>query len=619
MTHSTLLDLLAERAATAPQSPALLTSEGRALSYARLDALVRATVVRLAGLGLEREDRVMVCAPGDLDGVVLQLAVISTAVCCPVNPLLAQEEFGQALELLEPSAVLGFGSTSAKLLRAADLHRTAVIEAVPQLFGEPLELHFASGELHPDRMQPRPVAGESLLLRTSGTTSAGKLVPLAMGQLLAGAIASVRAFGLGPADRCLNVMPMFHIQGLVGSVVASLVAGSSVVLLPAFDAKQALRSLEDTRATWFSASPTVHRLLLDRLGEEPVDRGSLRFTRSGAASLPAALREELELAYGVPVLETYGMSEAHQIASTLLPDGGPRPVGMVPTGSRVAVLDAEGAVRTEPGPTGELVVRGANVIERYVRPQDGADAFVDGWLRTGDLGRLAADGSVQVTGRIKEMINRGGEKVSPYEVEEALLRHPAVRQAVAFGVPDEVFTEQVVAAVVLHEGRTADEAELRAHTAAHLAPFKVPSRIVRREALAVNAVGKLVRADFARDFAEAPAVPAVPAAPEAAACAADVPLLPRTPVEAALAGLWAHALGRAAFDGVDEDFFTAGGESITAVALLQGIQEAFGVAISPAGLFDDLNTVERLAEAVRTAISGTAPLPPGGAAHSATG
>ncbi len=597
MTRSPLLDLLAERAAHAPGAPALLTPEGRTLSYGRLDALVRATVDRLAELGVERQDRVVVCAPNDLDGVVLQLAVIGTAVCCPVNPLLAEEEFGQALELLEPSAVLSFGAGSGKLLRAAGRHRTAVVEATAGRFAEPAELAAHGAGLAPGRVLPEPVCGESLLLRTSGTTSAGKLVPLTAGHLLAGATASVRAFGLAPADRCLNVMPMFHIQGLVGSVVASLVAGSSAVLLPAFDAKQALRALEETGASWFSASPTIHRLLLDRLREEPVGLGSLRFTRSGAASLPATLREELELAYGVPVLETYGMSEAHQIASTLLPDGGPRPVGMVPTGSRVGVLGPAGAVRTEPGGTGELVVSGANVIERYVRPEDGAGAFLDGWLRTGDLGRIAEDGSVLVTGRIKEMINRGGEKVSPYEVEEALLRHPAVAQAVAFAVADEVFTEQLAAAVVLHrmDGEPSpDERELRAHAATLLAPFKVPSRILLREELPVNAVGKLVRADYARQFAAALGAAAVPAPTPTAAPAA----LPGTPVEAAMAGLWAYALERAELGDPDEDFFTAGGESVSAVTLLRGIQEAFGVEISPAGLFDELNTVRRLAAAV---------------------
>ncbi|MDH6135331.1 acyl-CoA synthetase (AMP-forming)/AMP-acid ligase II [Kitasatospora sp. MAA4] len=598
MNRTQLLDLLAERTATMPQAPALLTPEGQSLSYSRLDALVRTTVARLIDLGVTRQDRVVVCAPNDMDGVILQLAVISTAVCCPVNPLLAQDEFEHALDLLQPSAVITFGTSSAKLLRAAERRQTAVIEAVPHLFGDPLELLFQGGELDPARVVTQPVADESLLLRTSGTTSAGKLVPLAMSHLMAGATASVRAFGLDRADRCLNVMPMFHIQGLVGSVVASLVAGSSVVLLPAFDAKQTLRSLEDTRATWFSASPTIHRLLLDRLREEPADCTSLRFARSGAATLPSALREELEVAYGVPILETYGMSEAHQIASTLLPDGSPRAIGMVPTGSRVGVLDSDGTVRTEPGSSGELVVSGSNVIERYVNPEDGEAAFTGGWLRTGDLGRIAVDGSVQVTGRVKEMINRGGEKVSPYEVEEALLRHPAVRQAVAFGVPDEVFTEKVVALVVLHEGRSADEPVLRAHSVAQLAPFKVPARIMVREELAVNAVGKLVRADFAREFTDAaeapPAVTATPAARVA---------LPQTPVEAAMAGLWAYALERGTLGGLDEDFFTAGGESVSAVTLLRGIKDTFGVEISAAGLFDELNTVERLADAVTRAIA----------------
>jgi acyl-CoA synthetase (AMP-forming)/AMP-acid ligase II len=410
-------------------------------------------------------------------------------------------------------------------------------------------------------------------------------------------------------------MPLFHIQGLVGSIVASLVSGGSVVTLPAVEPKQALRSLEEHRATWFSASPTIHRLLLDQLKEEPVDCSSLRFSRSGAAALPAALRQELEAAYGVPILETYGMSEAHQIASTVMPGHpsaattGPAPAGMTPTGSRVAVLDNHGRVRTEPGSSGELVVSGDNVIERYFWPQDASAAFADGWLRTGDLGTLAPDGTVVITGRIKEMINRGGEKVSPYEVEDVLLRHPAVREAVAFGVADDVLTEKLAAAVVLHPGAAAGEEELRRHAAAHLAPFKVPGRILIQDELPTNAVGKLVRAEFGRVFAarfgpqEADGPDA--AAPGTGGGGGAAAGLPRTAMQAALVGLWAFALGRSSM-GVDEDFFTLGGESLSAMALLRGVKDTFGVDISPVDLFDDLNTVERMAEAIRVSVGVSA-------------
>ena len=615
-----LLDLLAERAAAAPDTVAMIDAGGATATYAQLDARVRAAVAGLRALGVRRQDRLVVSAAGDLDGAVLLLAAVSAAVCCPINTLLAQDEFEATFDVLEPSAVVLFDSSGSKLARAAEARQLTVVTvgSDPAAAGY---LRFDGPALESGRVLPEPSAGESLLLRTSGTTSVGKIVPLTADHILAGATASVNAYNLTAADRCLNFMPLFHIQGLVGSIVASLVSGGSVVTLPAVEPKQALRSLEEHRATWFSASPTIHRLLLDQLKEEPVDCSSLRFSRSGAAALPAALRQELEATYGVPILETYGMSEAHQIASTVMADHpsaaatGPAPAGMTPTGSRVAVLDDHGRVRTGPGSCGELVVSGDNVIERYFWPQDARAAFVDGWLRTGDLGTLAPDGTVVITGRIKEMINRGGEKVSPYEVEDVLLRHPAVREAVAFGVADDVLTEKLAAAVVLYPGAAAGEEELRRHAAAHLAPFKVPGRILIQDELPTNAVGKLVRAQFGRLFAarfgpQEPGVdtadgPGGGAGAAGAAAAGGAAGLPRTAMQAALVGLWAFALGRSSM-GIDEDFFTLGGESLSAMALLRGVKDTFGVDISPVDLFDDLNTVERMAEAIRVSVGVTA-------------
>ncbi|HEU5332071.1 MAG TPA: non-ribosomal peptide synthetase [Actinocrinis sp.] len=610
-----LLDLLAERAAAAPDAVAMIDAGGATATYAQLDARVRAAVARLRALGVRRQDRLVVSAAGDLGGAVLLLAAISAAVCCPINTLLAQDEFEATFDVLEPSAVVLFESGGMKLARAAEARQLTAIT----VSADPAEtgyLRIDGPALESGRVLPEPSAGESLLLRTSGTTSVGKIVPLTAEHILAGANASVNAYNLTAADRCLNFMPLFHIQGLVGSIVASLVSGGSVVTLPAVEPKQALRSLEEHRATWFSASPTIHRLLVDQLKEEPVDCSSLRFSRSGAAALPAALRQELEAAYGVPILETYGMSEAHQIASTVMADHpsvaatGPAPAGMTPTGSRVAVLDNHGRVRTEPGSRGELVVSGDNVIERYFWPQDASAAFVDGWLRTGDLGTLAADGTVVITGRIKEMINRGGEKVSPYEVEDVLLRHPAVREAVAFGVADDVLTERLAAAVVLHPGAAAGEEELRRHAAARLAPFKVPGRILIQDELPTNAVGKLVRAQFGRLFAARFGPQEADAAGRDGHGGGDDTGgtgagLPRTAMQAALVGLWAFALGRSSM-GIDEDFFTLGGESLSAMALLRGVRDTFGVDISPVDLFDDLNTVERMAEAIRYSVGVTA-------------
>jgi oxalate---CoA ligase len=285
------------------------------------------------------------------------------------------------------------------------------------------------------------------------------------------------------------------------------------------------------------------------------------------------------------------MTEAHQIASVPLPDG-TAAAGLIPTGSRVAILDRAGLPVTAPGVRGEIVVSGPNVVSGYLWPPEENDrAFTHGWFRTGDEGELHPDGSLRIVGRIKEIINRGGEKISPRDVERVLLDHPAVAEAAVVGVPDEVWTEQVAAALVLRTGQQADAAEIREFARTRLAAFEVPYRVVFRTALPLTDTGKVSRRLLAEEFAaeQAKAAERDQAEPDRVA--------PRTAVEAALAGIWAQAL-RMDLVGAEDDFFALGGESLQAVALLTMVQEVFGVEIEPLVLFDDVSTVALMAELI---------------------
>ncbi|MDI5961997.1 non-ribosomal peptide synthetase [Streptantibioticus silvisoli] len=644
-----LAQVLDDRARRTPDAIALLAPGTEPLTFAGLAERVRAGADRLAACGVRRGDRVVVPAANDPDSAVTLLAVMSVAVCCPVNPGLAQDEYEAYFDVLEPTAILLADGAPGRLRRAALTSELDVVAHDGRLgAGTP-----AGQLLRCGRRSAPPVVGESVLLRTSGTTSAGKIVPLTMAGMLAAARASVTAYRLTASDRRLNLNPLFYVQGLVGGLVTALVSGSSMACVPAFDPAGTLRLLGELEPSWFSASPMTHRALLDASRGRPLVAPRLRFIRSGAAPMPAGLKRELESRFGVPLIESYGMSEASQIACAPLPQDGTAQ-GMLPSGSQVGVLGADGAVSTAAGASGEIVVRGGNVIERYVWPHDAGEAFVDGWLRTGDLGELAADGSLTITGRAKELINRGGEKVSPHEVEEVLLNHPAVGRAVVFGVPDGP-TEHVAAVVVPRPGRAVDEAALRAYAVEHLAAFEVPERVVFRAELPLNASGKPVRGEMprllgvrfgvpagvcasavreepgpARSTAARQTAAAEPAAPHdtlrpgggrpegpdpltvvtspaftgpaGATGAAGDPddgrgAAPRTPLEAALAGLWAYALGRASV-GVDEDFFSLGGDPTSALSLLMAVEEALGTALSASDLFDGMRTVELMASAI---------------------
>jgi non-ribosomal peptide synthetase component F len=422
----------------------------------------------------------------------------------------------------------------------------------------------------------------ALVLHTSGTTSRPKLVPLTHANLCASAHHIGLTLGLNPNDRCLNVMPLFHIHGLVGAVLSTLAAGGSVVCTPGFYAPKFFEWMNEFRPTWYTAVPTMHQAVLARAAHnrDIIARCPLRFIRSSSSALPPQVMRELESEFGAPVIESYGMTEAsHQMTSNPLPPH-ERKAGSVgvAAGPEVAIMDEAGHLLPR-GETGEIVIRGGNVTRGYENnPAANEQAFTDGWFRTGDQGVFDADGYLFITGRLKEIINRGGEKISPREVDEALMDHPAVAQAVTFAIPHTKLGEEVGAAVVLRPAASTTERELRRFAATRLADFKTPRRVLIVDDIPKGATGKLQRIGLAESLG------LTALDDESSHEKADY-VAPRTPVEQALAEIWGQVLGVERV-GIHDHFFQLGGDSLLATQILSQVREVLLAELSFLNLMD---------------------------------
>jgi acyl-CoA synthetase (AMP-forming)/AMP-acid ligase II len=483
--------------------PAVAAPERPPLGFGALRSLIGDTVGLLNGLGIGRGGRVAIVLPNGPEMAAAFLAIGAGAATAPLNPADREEEFDFYLSDLEPRALVLAAGSDSPARAVAGRRGIPVIELVPQADGPAgcFKLQAAGTVASPATGGMAEPADVALLLHTSGTTSRPKLVPLAQRNIMASARHIGATLALTASDCCLNIMPLFHIHGLIGAVLSSLAAGGSVFCAPGFNALKFFGWLEEAEPTWYSAVPTMHQAILARAerNREIVARRKLRFIRSSSASLPPPVMAELEQTFGCPVIESYGMTEAsHQMTSNPLPPRPRKPGTVGPAaGPEVAVVDEAG--RPVPaGATGEVVIRGPNVTAGYVaNPAANASAFTGGWFRTGDQGVLDADGYLAITGRLKELINRGGEKISPREVDDLLMTHPAVAQAVTFALPHDKLGEEVAAAIVLREGRNATERELRDFVSARLADFKVPRKVVFLAEIPKGATGKLQRIGLA--------------------------------------------------------------------------------------------------------------------------
>jgi len=590
-----LLRALAERI---PGAPAILGLDRPLLTFARLYDHVEATCQVLNSMGVGRNDRVALLLPDGPEMAVAFLAVVSAATAVPLNPASTGDECALALADLDAKAVLVQAGTASSIREAARARGVPTVELHPApeaaglfaLTGGSGMATRHGGFAHPDDV--------ALLLHTSGSQGRPKRIPLTHINICSTALRNGVAMELTGADRCLSIMPLFHIHGLVVVALSAVLAGSSVVCTPGFQVERFFEWLDRFRPTWYSAIPPIHQAVLAAVPahREVIARRPLRFIRTGSAPLPPQAREELERVFDAPVINTYGLTESPSIAIMPLPPRPRKPGSVGVAGcSEIGILDEEGRPLPR-GATGEIAVRGPNVMLGYENdPEANAIAFINGWLRTGDQGYLDPDGYLFITGRLSEFINRGGEKVSPGEVDDVLGGHPAVAQAVTFGVPHPTLGEDVAAAVVLRAGMSVNESELRAFVAARLAHVKVPRRILTVRELPKGATGKVQRRTLAEHFGLLAAVPAV---------AGTTP--PRTQTEAAVAAIWAHVLSLERV-GVEDDFFALGGDSISAALILSRLREALGVELPRHSLFET-PTVAGLSEAVEAARSA-APAP----------
>jgi acyl-CoA synthetase (AMP-forming)/AMP-acid ligase II len=493
-----LWDLI--QGAPAEKIAVVLPEAGIQVSYKKLRDQISQMADDLASLGIQQGDRVATILPNGLPTIVSFIAASIAGTAAPLNPGYREDEVNFFLE-----------DTAAKVLLCApdggaDARKAAAARGVPV---HSLDMDSTGFVRIVDAPKGKTAAGPlpddfALVLHTSGSTGRPKRVPIMHRNMAASTHNIVGHYSLNPDDVSLCVMPLFHVHGLVASTLSTLLSGGTVVVPSKFNPLSFWRTVRDTGATWYSAVPTIHNLLLSRAGNErPAGSEGLRFIRSCSASLPAEMMAHMERVFGAPVLEAYGMTEAsHQMSSNPQPPEARKPgsVGRG-TGVKIGIMDEAGNLLPS-GERGEVVIQGPNVVSGYENnPEANATSFTNGWFRTGDQGVLDAEGYLTLVGRLKEMINRGGEKIGPREIDEVLLSNPIIAEAVAFGVPHAMWGEEVAAAVVLKE--PADEAAILKFCKERLADFKCPKKIYIIDAIPRTATGKIQRGAVAKALAGA--------------------------------------------------------------------------------------------------------------------
>ncbi len=584
----TLLELIKSRAGAQPTAAAIGAPGRPSLDYRGLEREIDAVGEALRGVGVSRRDRVVQVMTQSAETAVSFLGIAGAAACAPLNPAYRAAEIEFACVDSRARAIVVDARSEAGA--AGDVARKlglAIVVVSPRAGGPAgaLAIDVASrGSSGPLAAATGGAAASpediALLVHTSGTTARPKKVPLSHANLCAAGTVNQASLALTPSDRCLNMMPLFHLHAIGAGLMTTLASGGLCICTPPFSGADVLDWMESSAPTWYTAAPALHRAVLDAVRDRrSAPRAPLRFIRSSSAALPPTWADELERVFGVPVLQAYAMTETtYLICANPAPPGARKPGSVGLPAIDVDVRGEDGRCLPS-GATGEIVVRGASVFGAYEdNPDENRSAFVDGWFRTGDLGYRDADGYYFLTGRAKELINRGGEKISPYEVESQLLRHSDVEQAAVFPVAHASLGESVAAAVVPRPDRAVDPAALRAFVSQQLADHKVPDRIVVVREIPKGPTGKVQRNALAAQLADALGRESLP---------------PRTDLERSVAAIWEDVLGEGGV-GLGDNFYGRGGNSLQATRVMARVRQVFGVALSLA----DFLRLETLADHV---------------------
>ncbi|MGH8714229.1 MAG: non-ribosomal peptide synthetase [Casimicrobiaceae bacterium] len=591
---STLSRLIAASIRDHPSSVAVVTRDGPDLTYADLGRSLDAIVGRLADAGFGRRARIGIALPDGPELAVAMTAVCSAATCAPLNPALDEESLVRLLAAMRIDALIVPEEPDSAAARAARRTAVAAILLRSSRSGPAGGLDLVFEATRGGAAREEPLADDvALLMHTSGTTGAPKIVPCKQWRMAEMTRNRVELSRIDASDRCLVALPL-HSSAGIRRVLSGLVTGGSIICTGALAADATIELLGSLAPTQYFAPPASHIALLEAFERrEPRPRHHLKAIWSGTTDVPETVRLRMEQGFGVPVIVGYGATESGSIAQTPFPPAR-APAGSVGRATNIEIAIADHAGRLlGPGESGEIVVRGPEVFDGYENNDDAnRAAFRDGWFRTGDLGRIDRDGFVFLSGRDADIINRGGTKIAPGEVESALAEHPQVIEAVAFSISHPTLGHDVAAAVVLRD--RVSEGELRRFLRGGLAAYKIPARIIEVAQLPRGSTGKVDRNELAALVAgTAQRINEPPAGRE----------------ESEIARIFAEVL-KAPAVGREDNFFDLGGDSMSAMHVLAAVEAALGVSVGIELLFD-CPTVSEFAAAVGDGgrPGGTGPAP----------
>ncbi len=553
---------------------AILSPGQTPLTYGRLRKNIVETVKQLNSMGYGKNDRIIVVLPSGPEMAVTFLSIASGFTCVPLNPGFTEHEFKNYLEDIKPKAVLTLADSDSPIIAIAKNIGLPILRILTTP-AEGAGLFHIAGD-NGDFLAPSGFAGPddiALILLTSGSTYRPKRVPLTHLNLCSSAMDFISSFNLTKNDRCLAIVPLFYINGLCSVLFSSLAVGGSVVCTPGYDQEKFLDWLNEFKPTWYSAVPTIHKVILEQSRTFPAPlASSLRYIRSAGSALPDQVRLDLEHMFNSTVLEGYGMTECPRISGNPLPPGVRKPgsVGVPGIGVQVAIIGEDGKFLPA-GQSGEIVISGPSVMKGYYGEDElNLRSFVNGWFKTGDQGYFDKDGYLFINGRIKELINRGGEMISPIEIENVLASHPNIKEAVVFSMPDEILGEIVAAAIVLRDSINADPDEFRSYIARYISYTKVPYHIFFIDKIPKLPSGKVQRNGILNYIKQLNRISDSISRRE---IPADQQLNNN---ERQMQNIWEESFGRSPIS-VNDNFFNIGGNSLIAVQIFAKIDTRFKI------------------------------------------